>query len=127
MTASFDAWVADTFCAAGLSVGFGQGPGMPAYQPIAVSPFNYIPGKTGDGAGVGVDNLALVQPHTLPVDSKYAPRYNVLHSMAPQAPGFIQAQQNFVPVDLIANGVYFSGDFLLTPLSPSGNIRPGNS
>lgn len=125
---SFDVWVADAFPASPNRVGFGQGDGMPTYQGAPpVSPFHYVEGITGGGAGVGVGNEALIQPTTLPVDSIYAPRYNVLHSMAPQAPGFVKLNQQFVPVDLIANGVYFSGTFLLTSLSGAGDIAPGNS
>lgn len=125
---SFDAWLADAFPASPNPVGFGNGAGMPSYQGgPPISPFHYIPGITGDGAGVGVENEALVQPTTLPVDSIYAAKYNVLHSMAPQAPGYVKLNQQFVPVDLIANGVYFSREFLLTSLSGGGNVTPGNS
>ena len=124
---SFDAWLAEAFPAAPNPIGLGQGPGMPHYTPVPVSPYHYLPGKTGDGAGVGVDDMALVQPTTLPIDSIYAPRYNVRKSLAPQAPGYVKLNQEFVPVDLLANGVYFSGTFLLTSLSGAGNIAPGNS
>lgn len=125
---SFDAWIADAYPASPNPVGFGHGAGMPSYQGgPPISPFHYVLTGGDNCLGIGVENEALVQPTSLPVDSIYGPRYNVLHSMAPQAPGYVKLNQQFVPVDLIANGVYFGGTFLLTSLSGGGNVAPGNS
>jgi len=77
--------------------------------------YSYLVGRSG--YGIGVENLALRQPTTLPVDSIYAPKYNIQNSLAPQSPGFVKMYQNFVPVSLLANGVYFSGALALQALS----------
>lgn len=77
--------------------------------------YRYIFGRTG--FGVGADNMALAQPTTLPVDSMYGPRYNVRRDLGPHSPGFVKEQQNFVPVDLLANGVYMSGTLALQALA----------
>jgi len=75
----------------------------------------YIQGRTGFGIGAGA--MALQQPSTLPIDSIYAAKYNVEKTLAPQAPGYVKEQQNFVPVSLLANGVYFAGTMALEALS----------
>jgi len=76
--------------------------------------YNYTPGKTG--FGIGVENFALEQPTTLPIDSIYSVRNNVRGDLSPHAPGYIKGSQNFVPVSLQGNGVYFSGAVALQAL-----------
>ena len=77
--------------------------------------YKYIQGRTG--YGIGAEAMGFQQPTSLPVDSIYAARYNARLTMAPQAPGYLKEAQNFVPVSLLANGVYFSGDMALQALS----------
>lgn len=76
--------------------------------------YGYVRGFNGMGIGAG--DMAFLQPTTLPIDSIYGPRYNVRGDLDPQAPGFVKLAQQFVPVSLLANGVYFSGDFSLQAL-----------
>jgi hypothetical protein len=77
--------------------------------------YGYLFGRTGFGVGTG--NQALAQPTSLPVDSIYAPRYNAKRDLGPQAPGYLKQEQNFVPVSLLANGIYFQGTLELEALA----------
>lgn len=86
--------------------------------------YNYLFGRTGFGIGAG--NQALEQPTTLPVDSIYAPRYNVKMSMNSVNPAYLKYNQDFTSVDLLSNGLYFAGTFALGALAPAEVPKPGN-
>lgn len=81
--------------------------------------YDFVYGRTG--YGIGVENMGFVKPQTDPIDSIYGPAYNVRGQLMSLKPGFLKIAHQFVPVDLRANGVYFSGDFALQALSDFNN------
>lgn len=84
--------------------------------------YNYVFGRTGFGVGAG--NMGFSRPSTLPVDSKYGPRRNVLHNIALYQPNVLITAQSLPAVDLLANGLYFHGTIALGALGPGQS--PGN-
>lgn len=78
-------------------------------------PYRFRQGYTG--FGIGAEDMGLERPTTLPIDSMYSARHNVLHTLAPQAPGYVKEQQYLVPVSLLANGLYFGGTLALQALA----------
>ena len=78
-------------------------------------PYSFTPGS--DRLGIGAENMGLNQPTTLPIDSIYAPRYNVKGTLDLHANAYVKQGQNLVPVSLLANGLYFAGTFELQALS----------
>lgn len=78
-------------------------------------PYSFIPGA--DRLGIGVENMGMQRPSTLPVDSIYAPRYNVRGTLDLHSNAYVKMGQNLVPVSLLANGLYFGGTFELQALS----------
>lgn len=77
--------------------------------------YSFQYGRTGFGVGVG--NMGFQRPSSLPADNIYAPRYNVKSQLDPQAPGYVKLKQEFVPVSLMANGVYFQGTLAMQALA----------
>lgn len=79
-------------------------------------PYNYVTGPST--LGIGVDNLALVQPGIAATPPIYGKRYNVQGSFAPLT-GAAQFPLNFErPLSsLRQNGVYLSGDMALDVLT----------
>jgi hypothetical protein len=67
--------------------------------------------------GIGVESEGFQRPTSLPSDNIYAPRYNVKGQLDPQQPGYLKLAQEFVPVSLLANGVYLQGTLALQALS----------
>lgn len=76
-----------------------------------------VPGKLG----VGVSDLGLERPSTVPIQSIYGQRYNVRHHLGPVAPGYAKVGQQVVPVSMLGNsGIYLAGQIKLQTLAQKG-------
>lgn len=76
---------------------------------IINGPYRYRAGPVG--LGVGVENLALIQPGLTPPFNFDAPRYNVRGSMNPFANATIPNWQSLPTMDLRGNGLFISGEW----------------
>lgn len=81
---------------------------------VAGTPYNFRAGAKG--IGIGAENMALIQPTTLPVDSIYAPRYNVQRSLGPYGGGALKYAQELPYVSVKGQGVYLAGDMAMQAL-----------
>ncbi len=107
--------------------GVGQGPGMPRFLGAAMAFYHYLAGKEGKSAGIGTGADALIQPQSLPINTRYAygPLGNMVRGdLGPNRPGFAKQGQDLLPVDLLANGAYYHGTTNFASLSAGGNITP---
>lgn len=80
---------------------------------------------TPDDLGIGTGNLALQRFQTLPIDSIYSARNNVIGDLDIHQGGSVQLGSivdgqfrppETAPVSLRANGLYFSGELALQAL-----------
>lgn len=76
--------------------------------------YNYISGPRD--VGVGVENMAFVQPGLAVSMNFYAPRYNVRGDLMPLSGAYMLTNQSVPNVDLRADGVYLSGTIELGKL-----------
>lgn len=87
------------------------------------TPYHFRPGVRG--IGIGAENMALIQPTTLPVDSIYAPRYNVQRSMYSYSGGALKLAQELPFVSVKGQGVYLSGEMAMQALVDFNNSMGG--
>lgn len=85
--------------------------------------YNYAPGPST--LGIGVENMALVQPGRAVDADLYSPRYNVRRDLSVGFPTVPNTGQRLPDYDLRADGVYLSGAVKLTPLVDTENLGGG--
>jgi hypothetical protein len=82
-----------------------------------MNPFRFLKSRIAD-AGVGVDDLALVQSNNLTPASHYNSRHLVRGSLAICAPGYAKIGQHIVPVSMLGDtGVALQGQMVFAPLA----------
>ncbi len=87
---------------------------IPPRPVVAVAPYLYVDNPRD--IGVGVANLAPVQPGLAYSADQYAPRYNIRRNMEILEGGYGAPIPSYPETDLRANGVYLSGDIALASL-----------
>lgn len=80
--------------------------------------YKYLRGRLFGNLGTGADAMGFEQPTTLPMyDGWMRPRYAVRGQLDTQRPGYVKYDQQFVPVDLVGNGIAIQGQLALQALS----------
>jgi hypothetical protein len=79
------------------------------------SPYSFRAGPVA--LGIGVENMALIQPGLAQFSNYYGARYNVRSNVDVSAPAFVKTTVEGPAVALRGNGVYMSdGDIALQSL-----------